>query len=379
MSELTKEHVRTRNLRWRWLTTTSTLALAAVVFSGPALGRDDDHPTVWIELGGQLERVDGGQDRFMPLFADKVIKAGFEPPAVAQTPPRYAIGGETKISFTPESSDWVFSAALRYGRSNGNKHRHQQVALKTRFKPLPQTLPTYYFVKVGNIASDSKTQERESHAILDFQAGKDVGLGLIGRGGTSILGMGVRFAEFTSKSRDNLIARPTYAFNEYRRSGLYLRSATRYDFHGVARNERSFHGIGPSLKWDASARVAGSEEADVSFDWGLNAAILVGRQKSAGHHQTTAYHYQQYYNGPQQPSYKLVYPRKALDHARSRSVVVPNLGGFAGISLRWPNAKVSLGYRGDFFFGAMDGGVDARVTKDRNFYGPFANISIGLP
>jgi hypothetical protein len=67
------------------------------------------------------------------------------------------------------------------------------------------------------------------------------------------------------------------------------------------------------------------------------------------------------------------------DIARSHSVVVPNIGGFAGMSLKFPNAKISLGYRADFFFGAMDGGIDARKTYDRNFYGPFATISIGLP
>jgi len=59
-------------------------------------------------------------------------------------------------------------------------------------------------------------------------------------------------------------------------------------------------------------------------------------------------------------------------------VIVPNIGGFAGLSLRFPNAKVSFGYRADAFFGAMDGGIDARKTYDRDFYGPFATISIGL-
>jgi hypothetical protein len=63
---------------------------------------------------------------------------------------------------------------------------------------------------------------------------------------------------------------------------------------------------------------------------------------------------------------------------RSHAVAIPNVGGFAGISLKFPNAKVSLGYRGDFFFGAMDGGIDVRKTYDRNFYGPYATISIGL-
>jgi hypothetical protein len=43
-----------------------------------------------------------------------------------------------------------------------------------------------------------------------------------------------------------------------------------------------------------------------------------------------------------------------------------------------PSGKVSLGYRGDFFFGAIDGGVESRKTYNRSFYGPFASVSIGL-
>jgi len=62
----------------------------------------------------------------------------------------------------------------------------------------------------------------------------------------------------------------------------------------------------------------------------------------------------------------------------SRSVIVPNLGGFAGVSVKYPNVKFSLGYRADFFFGAVDAGIDTRHAKDLGFSGPFAAISVGL-
>jgi hypothetical protein len=64
---------------------------------------------------------------------------------------------------------------------------------------------------------------------------------------------------------------------------------------------------------------------------------------------------------------------------RSRSVVVLNVGGFAGVSFRYSNAKLSLGYRGDFFFDAMDEGIDTPKSSVVGFYGPFATIGIGLP
>ncbi len=41
--------------------------------------------------------------------------------------------------------------------------------------------------------------------------------------------------------------------------------------------------------------------------------------------------------------------------------------------------KVRMGYRADFFFGAIDGGIDTRKSETLGFYGPFATISIGLP
>ncbi len=63
---------------------------------------------------------------------------------------------------------------------------------------------------------------------------------------------------------------------------------------------------------------------------------------------------------------------------RDRTVVVPDVGGFAGFSWRLPNGKVSLGYRADFFFGAIDGGIDTSQKEMRGFYGPFASVSLGL-
>ena len=113
---------------------------------------------------------------------------------------------------------------------------------------------------------------------------------------------------------------------------------------------------------------------EFALDRGANAAILFGRQKAATHHQTTAQYHPFYYGAGQRA---LLY-QTATAHSRKRSVVVPNIGGFAGISLRFPNAKVSLGYRDDFFFGAMDGGIDAAKKENVGFYGPFASVSVGL-
>lgn len=120
----------------------------------------------------------------------------------------------------------------------------------------------------------------------------------------------------------------------------------------------------------------------IALDWGLNASLLFGRQKTRTQHQTTA-HYQPLQADPfPYPDYLLnpipVYHHAPPPQTRSRSVVVPNVGGFAGLSFKYTNAKISFGYKADFFFGAMDGGIDSRKTYDRDFYGPYASISIGL-
>ena len=65
-----------------------------------------------------------------------------------------------------------------------------------------------------------------------------------------------------------------------------------HSFAGTFRADRSFSGVGPSLSWNSSVPFAGnSQDGELSLDWGVNAALLFGRQKTKTHHQTTArYH-----------------------------------------------------------------------------------------
>ncbi len=129
MSELMNISSDRKDYRRLLLTTVSALALLGLVCIAvePAAADDDgDHPTVWIELGGQLERMDGGQTPFAPPFFDAVTKGGLESPLEAGKPSIYSNGAEGAISFTPDGSDWVFSGSVRYGRSDGHRFLHQQ-------------------------------------------------------------------------------------------------------------------------------------------------------------------------------------------------------------------------------------------------------------
>ncbi|HEY4125617.1 MAG TPA: hypothetical protein VGM36_13450 [Rhizomicrobium sp.] len=370
-----------RHYRWQLLVGVSNFVLLAslpLADTATAHSDDADRPTVWIELGGQLQRVDGREDAFAPPFAQVSPQPGpFSPvsPIEAQRQGRYAIGGEGKISFEPEGSNWVFSAGVKYSRSNRNRLVHQQTSLKTTAVIFGQAI-----TQTGRDFADTDVHNRASQTILDFKAGKDVGLGMFGPESQSLLSFGVRVAQISSKSKVDIHARPDFEFGPYPALGTYLPLNQRHhDYIGTATTERSFKGIGPSLSWDGSAPLLrDSDQATINFDWGVDGAILFGRQKSGGVHQTSKHSYEKKYHPSVTYGYQLIYANLPHRNDRSRSVIVPNIGGFAGFSYRFPDARLSLGYRADFFFGAVDAGVDARHTADRGFYGPYASISIGL-
>lgn len=365
---------RTRaDIRLQLLATVSALSLLTAVAS-QAEAKDTGRPTLWIELGGQLERIDGGQSAFTVPFLTPPPSFLTISPVEAQRTGRYGHGFQGKLTFVPDGSDWSFSAAIRFGRTNRTGLAHQSANVTQpsicRGQLPPNCSPPLY---VGHDFANIAMKSRASHVLLDFQAGKDVGLGVLGSNGTSNISFGVRFAQFASRSRVDVRGRPDFHWSGLHFSPYwYLPFSAFHDYNLVGQASRSFSGIGPSLSWTADARVLSlSEDTAIAFDWGVNGALLFGRQKAkTQQQQTTSYINRVYYTFSTATS--------AKQYSRNRSVIVPNVGGFAGVSLRFPNAKLSLGYRADLFFGAVDGGIDARKTNDRSFYGPFAAISIGL-
>lgn len=378
MSELIERRSNRANIRWQLMATVSALGLTAYAASTTTgKAEDADRPTVWIELGGQMEFVQGTSTPFTAPFmtaisptpgpyANDIFLQG-------QRPARAAFGFNGKATFQPESSDWAFSVGVRYGRSQTNRHIHQQspdAAFST-------SQYTWHF-HVAPFA-DTRSTNDESHTLLDFSVGKDVGLGAFGRDGTSTFNAGIRFAQFSETSHVNATGRPSIYLSKPHFRPVY----SFYNYTMVASAARSFRGVGPSLSWNASGTIVGNQDAgELTFDWGINGAVLFGRQKASTSHNTQAYHLPitQYYGGLYDGYHYTRVPAKSGHGARtsSRSVVVPNLGGFAGLSVKYPNVKFSLGYRADFFFGAVDAGIDTRRTKNLGFSGPYASFSLGL-
>ncbi|HSZ74617.1 MAG TPA: hypothetical protein VK779_07345, partial [Rhizomicrobium sp.] len=111
-------------------------------------------------------------------------------------------------------------------------------------------------------------------------------------------------------------------------------------------------------------------DSNLSLDWGVNGALLFGKQKTMldvenRHHyliSEVVTHGVSTYSG----------------FTRGRNRIIPNLGANAALSFNLPAAKVTVGYRADFFFGGIDGGVDSYRNVTRAFYGPFATVSVGI-
>jgi hypothetical protein len=165
-------------IRWQLLSTVSALALLGATCAAGAAGNDADHPMLWIELGGQMENVSGQGEVFAPAFLSAYPTSPVlqkVTPLQAQMPPKFSFGAEGKISFQPEDTDWVFSAAARFGRSSNFRHVHHQT---DRVFEQPFKYGTGTSITTFEKFADTQSYHRENHTILDFSAGKDVGLGL---------------------------------------------------------------------------------------------------------------------------------------------------------------------------------------------------------
>lgn len=380
MSELANLNLKGKTFRLALLASVSSLALLTAALETDNATAAEDRPTVWVELGGQMEQMQGITNPFSAPFmqisptpgpySDDIFNRG-------QKITKFGLGLEGALSFQPENSDWVFSASVRYSRLNSKHLLHQQSAVPSIPGYLPlQHRPIGMFNLHGAAYAEVHSSSAASDTILDFSVGRDVGIGVLGRSGKSTVNLGVRIAQFSSRASDLIYARPDIGYVMVGRV-VQVPQATFYDYAQSGIAHRNFHGVGPSLSWNSSTALFGNtEDAELTLDLGLNAAVLFGRQKAEVTHST-----QKHYFGFNVPANHAFYTERyshQYQTNRSRAVTVPNVGGTIGFSVKYPNAKISLGYRADFFFGATDTGIDVRRTSDLGFRGPFASISIGL-
>jgi hypothetical protein len=385
MSELIHNGKKQTQFRWQLLATASAIALLG--YSAQAAAQSDE-PLVWVELGGQFTRVDVGQEDFSPAIMDD-RPSMFAPSTKFEKLPHTSADETAKLSFRPTDWDWVFSASARIGRSVRNVDVNQQTFPQPFYNPFRSgsvSLPFLYHGPIANKFASTQMQAGERHVILDFQAGKDVGLGWLG--GSSQINFGVRFAQFNNKTNITLASDPDWhrhykyaSFPSIFPKLVHWKAWGGEGYHNHYANlqaRRDFHGVGPTLSWNGSSPFLGHREnGELLFDYGANFAMLFGRQHANVAHQTKQNYHPETMNYGQMGQH-IDTQVTSTAHTRGRTLIVPNAGGFAGMSYRIHDFKISAGYRADFFFGAMDGGNDARKSENVGFYGPFASVSVGI-
>jgi hypothetical protein len=392
-----------RGSRARLLTTVSAIALIVSVYGAePVIAAEESgEPPLWIELGWHADHVYDSKDGFALPLGNLIPQTGITGPLVGGLNLSHSYGDDGKITIRPDGTNWVFSASVTYGRSHGSATVSQTQGIPTTsFVTLHTSLPAkarhrtvYHTVAQHSRDVSATTASAENHFVIDFEAGKDVGLGMFDRSGISTFGAGVRFAQLNSALNvEKFNADPDVHFEYYHAtkvayayiSGVF-QAVPRYVYgysqvwHSIAGNPHSshdFNGLGPSVYWDASVPLLGNPKqvGEILIDWGVNAAILFGKQKNKVQHQTVG---GEFCVGRYCQGLRTEY-RNTSQIETVKNVTVPNLGGFVGISYRRLDFKASVGYRGDFFFRAVDTGISGQSASTRGFQGPYASISIGI-
>lgn len=381
-------------MRNRLMATVSSFALAASVFgSATAAVADESVPSVWIDFSGQIDSMKHSGNPDLPL-GPLVPQSGLTGPLMLKIDPSHSDTGDAKITYQPDDS-WLFSASVQFGRTARSGKLSQALA------PIPTTsfvtyhtgLPFPYSsihttqrtsVKVSKQKLTGDLSDSETHLILDFQAGKDVGLGIFGSGSTSVLSAGVRFAHFMASRavsnfhETNNIHFATSQYNVPIFTGVtWHHTMGREIWNTISASgsvSQKFVGLGPSIQWQASAPLWNDPRGgDISFDWGANAALLFGKQTKTIHHQSSS---EGHCFGRGCAAYS---PSTSADTAStSKNITIPNVGGFAAVSLNYSDIKVALGYRADLFIDAADVGFAIRKSSNLLFHGPYASLSIGF-
>ena len=378
------------------LTSVSVLALVSLACASETAAAGDS--PVWVDLGWQSNRIYNSKESALPLGSLVPALPASLADSLSLKPSGDSYG---KISFQPEGTGWVLSASVTYGRTHGRSpglpHDIATGVPPRTFVTYHTTIPTYPFpfhrtahgtvAEKSNYVAVGRMLQSDSHLIVDFQAGRDVGLGMLGE---STLSAGLRIVNFRSSLIVSSVQgvqdvqyghvqhqHPTYAFfpSSVRIVPWYFNFYNNNwrSLLGAGNTSTRFNGIGPSIHWDASTPIFGNAQhgGEVLIDWGVNAAILFGRRAyTLEHHATSNYHCAGRYCGTQPV-------HSTADTVRNgKNTTVPNLGGTIGLSYRLDRVKISLGYRGDFFFHALSAGAQGSST--RGFRGPFAGVSVGI-
>jgi len=305
---------RELKLRRKLLGTASAVAaLTAFQMPGQALAADASDSSDWhltVDLGGQFTFNSGGKTAYYDVEPNPLV-------GVATN------GGTGWVGVNLDTDGWIFGLNYTIGKT-GTK--------RSSFSISYPSYP-YYF-------ANGAVTHNENHKMLDFTVGQDVGLGMLGMDGSSVLSLGVRWANFSATT-----------------SGSFNYGNKYYSSHFEGELHRTFNGIGPVISWAASTPIGGSG-SHFSVDWGVSGAVLFGSRK--------------YWGVP------------GID-LRSHNASVPQAAGYLGVGWHPEDSPVTfrLGYAIQDSWGVLDANFDVDGDEtirsaDRLEHGPYLDLTLQL-
>ena len=229
--------------------------------------------------------------------------------------PASAFNGTMALGYRPAGSPW--SIDLKYNRERSKTTRHNESSSTGR---------PYRAYEAS----------RETHDVLDFEVGRDVGLGQrLSKTAKARVKLGIRFARFSATSRFT---------GHYTSYGVWL---TPYDFDRKSR----FRGVGPSFGLEASFKLGNNWSLGIDG----SAAALYGQQV-----------------------YKTNFWGKTSTRKKTLAF---NFTGSVGVSYKLPDSPVifTAGYKADSWLNAIRAekspGQEAAIN--RLYHGPFLRVTIG--
>jgi hypothetical protein len=311
-------------LFWR----VSALALmSAAGWSQTARAEDKAGEGPWtVEFDGTYE--------FNSVHSTQSFVPNFGIPDASIRPARhgYDVGG--RLTYQTDGSPMSYGLAVHFGRT-GQRTRSFNYS--------------YYSKYTQNFSQTIGHSHNVSHAVVDFEVGKDVGVGLLGAGGVTTIGGGLRYGHFSANTRGS-----------FSTSSKYTNRA------GTFRFSRTTDAVGPRIFVRSTSTLPGQLGRNgISVGVGADGAVLFGRQRANdGADFTTG-------------SYSNQFPTIRRSHTRT----VPTLGAFAQVNWHATGSPLTLsvGYKVDDYIHAIDGGFGTAHSINFVEHGPFASMTWKLP
>ena len=257
-----------------------TASGAALVGSAPFAAQADtsiDH--IYLDFSGQYSLWSGGSMAWGRTFFT------FPEPRI-----QVRNGWDTRGDIALQSGDWYLTLSADYGRTGVSHNDISQ--------------------KYGPFTRSGQAKHDESHTIVDFTMGKDIGLGTLGLDGSSIISGGIRYERFIGHTVANISS-----FNYTARKYI----------------DQQFLGFGPVISWKARTPIC----PEWYFSWGVTAAAVLGAR-----------------------SFELDPAQPILNPNRHKRIMSPALSGYLGATWQMPDSPLTLSarYRADAFFSVYDSG-----------------------